>query len=664
MKPFVSLLSVLALCLVAAMPLAQEIAEGDLLVADDFARFDGSATELGETPAGAKPWHKRIPARDGAPMEQIVRGVNGEMMVGYSSGSNPHDTGVAVSEFTIADASISLTVGPSSMASRTHLAFINYRARTLGSAAGGKQPDAYHVEIGGDWSGSRDVRLLYGGQSLAAADIADSRSPQDIHHVRVAFAGAHHTVWVEGEKVIDYWEYAPGRESAGHVGFGGYYSIGTFDDFELRAASLGDAELVPVREDGRMLPLMFQGRPFFVLGSFDQPRTDEEAREWLDAGFNTALFAVMREGVAEEDNRATLQTAADWAAKYEVAAVYYPCLNPYSKDGDQPTVTKPEDIPAKAAILTQMLSVTSEHPQTLGYWTFDEPENHVYKAYAQWDQRKDKGLAEWMAEGLQWTYETLKAGDPDAYVMPTIAWWTTYEGLAPLYDVNVPNTYPCGEDEAPLQADLFEVVYDAALAADAVRATGRHSFVFMPPMFDVINGGRAASRRELLYCCLAPVTQGSMGVLGWRLGRCSQLYRQMVIYPVMRDVSRLVPWLLGDWQDEKVSSDHDTPTAEYLKKFPVRIRLVPGEEDAEEIEVPGVPDCSYALRRRPDNTYLLLAVSNRKEPMTVTFTLKDIPGLPGTAFDYLDYARIPIVDGRITDSFRPFGVRAYIIEPK
>ena len=82
------------------------------------------------------------------------------------------------------------------------------------------------------------------------------------------------------------------------------------------------------------------------------------------------------------------------------------------------------------------------HPQTLGYWAFGEPENALYRAYAAWDQKKDQGLAEWIAEGMKWTYETLKSGDPDAYVMPTIAWWTTYEVLAPLYDVNAPNEYP------------------------------------------------------------------------------------------------------------------------------------------------------------------------------------------------------------------------------
>ena len=131
----------------------------------------------------------------------------------------------------------------------------------------------------------------------------------------------------------------------------------------------------------------------------------------------------------------------------------------------------------------------------------------------------------------------------------------------------------------------------------------------------------------------------------------------------MRDVSRLIPWFLGEWCDAKITSDRDTATADYLKEFPVRVRTVAGEEEVERVEVPGVPDCSYALRRRPDNTYLLLAVSNRKEPITVTFTIREIQGLPPQALDYLQYRKVAIDEGKITDTFEPFGVRAYIIRP-
>jgi hypothetical protein len=71
-----------------------------------------------------------------------------------------------------------------------------------------------------------------------------------------------------------------------------------------------------------------------------------------------------------------------------------------------------------------------------------------------------------------------------------------------------------------------------------------------------------------------------------------------------------------------------------------------------------------ALGRRPDTTYLLLATNNRKEPLRITFTLKGIDGLPETALEQIEYARVRLTNGRITDTLEPFTVRAYLIEPK
>ena len=270
-----------------------------------------------------------------------------------------------------------------------------------------------------------------------------------------------------------------------------------------------------------------------------------------------------------------------------------------------------------------------------------------------------------LLEGASAVFDTLKAGDPDAYVMPIVAWWTTYRDMAPLYDVNVPNHYPTLHKDAPLQGPLYEVVMDAALAADAARATRRVGFVYMPGIFDTMPGRwRAATLRELRYLCFAPITQGALGVLPWRLGYCSMTYRRAVVYPVLREVSRLRPWFLGEWCDQKLISDRDTATADYLRKLPRRVRLVEGEEKTEKIETDSVPDCSHCLRRRPDNTFLLLAVNNRKEPLQVTFTLRDIPDVPDTALDQIEYARVPIANGQIKDTLEPFAVRAYLIRPK
>ena len=69
-----------------------------------------------------------------------------------------------------------------------------------------------------------------------------------------------------------------------------------------------------------------------------------------------------------------------------------------------------------------------------------------------------------------------------------------------------------------------------------------------------------------------------------------------------------------------------------------------------------------ALRRAADNTWLLIAVSNRREPMTVTFTL-DLAGLPEMALDLIDWREVNIENGQISEELEPFGVRTWRIVP-
>jgi len=660
------LVSCLAVCLLAALrgASAQPIGEAEVLLADDFQRFTDPTSELGALAQGGQAWGRRVGVRDGVALDDLVKGQGGQLLVAYSSGNPPCDCGVYVEGFTIADAVVSLTVGPSGMNDRTHTAVISYRAPDPQAAAGGREKGAYHLELSEDWSGSRDVLLRYGGEVLAVADLAELRAREAAHRVRVAFAGYHHQVRVDEREVIDFWEIEAGRNGAGYLGFGGYYSIGSFDDFVVAAATPGAPLPTIDTGGGRIAPLIFRGRPFFPLGTYDTP-DDEDLEEWLAAGGNAAIVPVLRETDPPEARQEKLRERAAWAAQHDLAMVYYPLVNFYSKAGEQTIPTRPEEIPAKIALLEEMLAVTADHPQTLGYWTFDEIENALYKAYADWEDRKDQGLAQWIAQTMGWTFEALKSRDPDAYVMPTIAWWTTYEGLAPLWDVNVPNQYPTKVGDEPLRGPLYEVVYDAMRAADAVRATGRTSFVYMPGIFDLTQEPwRGPTRSELRYLYFAPVTQGAMGILAWRLGRCSVEYRHAVVYPVMRDMRRLLPWLLGEWHNEKVTSDRDRATADYLRELPERVRTVVGEEDATTVTVDAVPDCSHMLRRRPSNSYLLLAVNNRKEPLQVTFTLQGVENLPEQALERLEYRRLPIRDGRIEDTLEPFGVRAYTFEPR
>jgi hypothetical protein len=645
--------------LLLAVARAQDISPGKLLLADDFDRFADSGVALGALPEGGRTWGKRTPLRDGVPQEGAVQGHRGGLVVGYDSGSGPFDTGVFVADFAIAQAVVSLTVGPSHLDGRCHNASLSYRARTTDSAAGGWQPGAYHVELAGDWSGSRDILLRYGREVLAAGDVAERRDPAESLRLTVAFAGEHHQVWLAERKLIDYWESESGRSAGGSLGFGGYYSIGGFDDFRVHEALSGAGG--PPAQPGALGPLIFQGRPFFVLGTYNPP-DEEDLQEWLGAGCNTVVLSAPA-GAAQAAHDAGQQPS--WPARHGVAAIYFPAVDLFSRPGGKASVTQAQDIPPKVAQLQEMLALTAADPWTFGYCTFDEPENELYESYTEWEQKKDQGLAQWIAGGMKWTFDTLKAGDPDAYVMPIVAWWTTYRDMAPLYDVNLPNHYPTLEQDAPLQGPLYEVAMDAALAADAVRAAKRVGFVYMPGIFDTMPGRwRAATLRELRYLCFAPLTQGALGVLPWRLGYCSLRYRRAVVYPVLREVGSLRPWFLGEWCDARVVSDRDTATADYLRSLPRRVRLVDGEAAAETVQTDAVPDCSHCLRRRPDNSYLLLAVNNRREPLPVTFALTGIAGLPDTVQDQIEYARVPLVQGQVRDTLEPFAVRAYLIEPK
>ena len=644
-----SMLSAMLIVAIAHTACAQGITPGETLFADDFARFTKADPEIGDA------WGKSVTTPDGTQMDSLVRGVGGALWIGYASG-RVNAPGVFLREPQVADGVIELTVGPSAMEGRAHTAIVSYRAPTGEVAAGSHGDDAYHLWLASDWSGSRDVVLHYGDHRLASADIADSRDPSASHRVRIAFAGARHTVAIDGETVIDFWDWQGGREAAGYLGFGGYYSQGTFDDFALHEAIPGAEGPDIDTSGGRIPPLIYQGRPFIPLGTFDRPRP-EDTRRWLEAGGNCVIAQGFDETLPTEERLEQVRRLAEWGAEHDVAIVYYPRIEFFSEAEEGKTITNPEEIPEKMALIEEMLTVTAGHPNTLGYWTFDEPENHVYKAYGEWEQRRDVGLAEWLAEGMRWTYDAFKAGHPEAYVMPTIAWWTTYEGTAPLYDVNVPNTYSAEK--------RYLVVYDCALAADAIRATDAHSFVFMPPCYDNLQGWVTHSRSGLRYSFIAPFTQGAMGVLPWRLGRASAEYREAVIYPVMRDLNRLMPWLHGEWHDGLVTSDRDTATAEYLRELPTRVRLVPDEEDGELTRVEGdvVPDVSHCLRRAADNTWMLLAVNNRLEPTEVRFTL-NIDDLPEIALDMIDWRETDIEDGMLVDEMAPFAVRAWRIVPE
>jgi len=659
--------------------------QGRPLVFDDFTEFTREkSVELGTMSDGIHKWVKRVPEKDGVLQENLIFGSPGRLFIGYGSGLNICDTGVAVSDFTIKDGVIELEIGPSAMAGRTNAAHINYRASDMQSAGGGKTEDAYHVGIATeekDWSGTKDVFLCFGRTELASADVSEKINTQVNHTLKVLFEGNHHVVWFDGKKVIDYFDNTPERIRNGYVGFGGWYSCGFFNEFALykvedyKEKSITKEETITnihpdFKNEKRILPVSFQGRPFFIISTYSTPETEEEWTEWVSAGANVAQMAVDIQKIDEEINN--VKKHLERCEKYKVPALFYVHhIESRTSDG-KPIPTTREDISKRIENFKKLFEITKNNPWVLGYYFFDEPENLFYQQYAKmkdidikkWEQKYDSGLAAWIADSFKWLYDLVKKEHPQAYVFVLPGWWTCYKDMAPIYDVLQANEYPQAVNVPPLTGDLFVTIYDASLAADACRETGR-TFIYMTDICDVLWSGdvKPGTYRETRYCIFAPITQGAMGINPWCLYRASENYRQAVVYPVMREVKRFVPWYLGEWEDEKVTSDHDTASRDYLQKYPPRVREVIGDKGAERVKMACVPDCSYTLRRNPkDGSYLLLAVNNLREPIDVTFSFKNIK-LPDRALEMLEYYYIPILDNKLKDHFAPFDVHTYIIQP-
>jgi len=441
-------------------------------------------------------------------------------------------------------------------------------------------------------------------------------------------------------------------------------------------------------------PVIFKGKPFFPIGVYDRqtlPRTEYGIDPGLIAsGCNTMLIGGlgMPGHVHYKDYRQpvlfrTLEYIKN-APEYKDMAFFISLDPALSWDASESKVhglggyhkpLTPEQIAERSKFLTKDLQrIRKECSNILGYM-HDEPENLAYRYFKrhhadQWAKDREKSLAKLMLNAYSWIHELIRKEHPEAKLTPIIAWWTSYEVLGDFYDINIANEYPDGAPGSKeFEGDFYTVNYDAAMAAKAARKLGK-TFIYMPGTFqrETFSGEigklRSPTYRETRYTCFAPITRGAMGVFGWRLLRCNAEYRDNVVYPVMAEIAELKEYFLGEWHDEKISSDHDFASVDYLKKFKEFSRMMVGEKDGDiKLVKDAVPDVSYCLRRNPaDGSYLLLVVNNRKEAVTVNFTVA-LDNLPATAKCAIDRHFIRIKNNSFTDKFDPFDVHAYIIKP-
>jgi hypothetical protein len=267
-----------------------------------------------------------------------------------------------------------------------------------------------------------------------------------------------------------------------------------------------------------------------------------------------------------------------------------------------------------------------------------------------------------------WLKELIDKNHPGALQMPIIAWWGTYKDVSPIYDVLIANQYPKHTDLKnwkEFDVPLYEVSFDSARAVSAARVANK-PVIYMPPSYDKLGGkwtGEKHSFKEMRYMLFAPITRGAMGIMTWRLNRCSQEYRDAVLYPAIKELSQFKEFFLGTWHDELVSSNHDEATVDYLKKFASRDELLSDVKVGKKLVVRDfVPDVSYCLRKA-NGKYMLLVVNNRREALNDVALTIDLP-MPGSVKDAISGKEVNVAGKTIKDQFAPFDVKVYIWSAK
>ena len=435
-------------------------------------------------------------------------------------------------------------------------------------------------------------------------------------------------------------------------------------------------------------PVKLNGKAFFPIGVYDLAKstTPGNARlgdidtELYDCGVNIAFFGhlgmpdnkmypgyshiVKAYEKAKADPR-----FADIALIVNIAGDLF-CVEDNELNGKAKRKYRPlkaDELKSRKAFLAEAMKTLSKYPNIIGY-SFDEPENtftNYFQIYRK-EENIDSGIGKALKEWMGWMKVVAKENHPSAQWLPIIAWWGTYKDVASLYDVIIADQYMRGGDGTEFSSPLYEVSFDAARMVTAARmAGGGRSAIYMPQCYDRLGGNwTVLTRAEQRYVLFAPVTRGAMGIIAWRLNRASQKYRDEVVYPSVRELSRYKDFFLGEWHDDLVKSSHDKASVDYLKKFVVRDKLLPDDdENGGVVEVEDfVPDVSYCLRKCADGRWLLLAVNNRREKIKVDFTLS-LPFKPQSMVESIDNRSVAIGnDGKFSDEFTPFAVHAYIIK--
>lgn len=416
-------------------------------------------------------------------------------------------------------------------------------------------------------------------------------------------------------------------------------------------------------------PLKFKGKEIFLLGDWDS-HTGRETYSVhplvKNAGMNCVVlgYSMSDRKRHEEDlkllkwfnrNHPDIAIIIDLDRKFILKTV-----------GERFSVPVPaEELAERRAIFKSDLEELSKLENVLGY-TIDELENSLSSSYPEWKKTQknigdsiDIGITRYMETAIGWVVEDIKKYHPTAYFMPLQAWWTTYGESDKLFDVLIANEYPVTADNS-LEGTFYTVAYDSQLAAAAVKKLNKQCFIYCPPGFDDLKSGAWKDRPsysidEIRYTWFTPITFGAQGAVGWRLRRCSEQFAQKTITPVMSEIHALLPWIMGERIDDKVTCNRND-MIDY--KVPKRSRMT--TEDNGEFNIRSVKAISYIVRRNPtDGSILLLVANNSNKNEMVQFSFSDLPVKTGT--DALSGQTIT-VEKRTKVTFKPYGIKAFVLQ--
>lgn len=455
--------------------------------------------------------------------------------------------------------------------------------------------------------------------------------------------------------------------------------------FTLQAAPAKKKE--PVKP---LPPVMFKGKPFFPIGVYDLAYRNAPSHRRLgsidpklyEIGVNIAFFG----NLGLPDNKrypgySHIKKAFERAKKdprfQDIALIInwsegIHCQYDESMTGKARRKYRPlteAERKERSAFIGEAFRYFATQPNVIGY-SMDEPEN-TFTNYFRTNRPNDdmnNRIGAALISYTCWLKELIDKNHPGAMQMPIIAWWGTYKDVSPIYDVLIANQYPKHTDVKnwkEFDVPLYEVNFDCARAVSAARAANK-PVIYMPPSYDRLGGkwtGEKHSFKEMRYMLFAPITRGAMGIMTWRLNRCSQEYRDAVLYPAIKELSQFKEFYLGTWHDELVSSNHDTASVDYLKKFAARDELLSDVKvGKKKVVTDFVPDVSYCLRKA-NGKYMLLVVNNRREALNDVCLTVDLPMIK-TVKEALSGNVVEVNGKVIKDSFAPFDVKVYIWSEK